>query len=128
MIQVLLMLMAPEITVDHQKAADDIINKAGDAALKRYKEISGKDSKIDYQTKVSDESAGGIVGSIMHRRIKVDNTLDERLKILEEKVSRKDADGKPFDDNDTDVNLTSRCCQRSERTFSARTPTESSTM
>jgi hypothetical protein len=119
------MLMAPEITVDHQKAADDIINKAGDAALKRYKEISGKDSKIDYQTEVSDESAGGIVGSIMHRRIKVDNTLDERLKILEEKVSRLDADEKPFED--ANVTLTSRCCQRSERTSSERIPTESST-
>ena len=81
------MLMASEVTIDHQKAAKEYINTAGDAALKRYKEISGRECKLDFQTEVSDESSGGIIGSVMNRRIKVDNTLDERLKILEEKVS-----------------------------------------
>jgi len=85
-LEVLLMLMAPEVTIDHQKAAGDFINNAGDAALKRYKEISGRDCKLDFQTEVSDESSGGVIGSVMNRRIKVDNTLDERLKILEEKM------------------------------------------
>lgn len=127
--QVLLMLMAPEVTIDHQKAAGDFINSAGDAALKRYKEISGRDCKLDFQTEVSDESSGGIIGSVMNRRIKVDNTLDERLKILEEKVSLHAINyamvprlkliepGLALD----------RCCQRSGPTFSARTPTGDST-
>jgi hypothetical protein len=115
------MLMAPEVTIDHQKAAGDFINNAGDAALKRYKEISGRDCKLDFQTEVSDESSGGVIGSVMNRRIKVDNTLDERLKILEEKVGLHA--GQIRDHASLSDTVIDRCCQRSGPTSSARTPT-----
>jgi vacuolar-type H+-ATPase subunit E/Vma4 len=82
------MLMSPEITIEHQKSAESFISKAGDAALKKYNEISGRESKITYEAEIPDEAAGGVVGSIMKGQIKVDNTLDERLKILEEQVCR----------------------------------------
>lgn len=42
---------------------------------------------MDYKGDLDDNSAGGIIGSIMNGRIKVDNTLDERLSILGEQVS-----------------------------------------
>jgi hypothetical protein len=35
---------------------------------------------------LNDDEAGGIVGSAMGGKIKIDNTLTERLKILEQKV------------------------------------------
>lgn len=81
------MLMNPEVTITHQPSASSIIEKAGESALSQFKDISGRESKLSYKGELADEAAGGIVGSIMNGRIKVDNTLDERLKILEEKVS-----------------------------------------
>lgn len=48
--------------------------------------MSGRASTIEYKDSLPDDSAGGIIGSTMQGRIKVDNTLNERLKILEEKM------------------------------------------
>jgi hypothetical protein len=45
--------------------------------------MSGRESKVSFESSLADDSAGGVVGS---GRIKVDNTLGERLQILEEKV------------------------------------------
>ena len=59
---------------------------AATAAGSRYKEMSGRESEIDFEDTLPDDSAGGVIGSTMAGRIKVDNTLGERLKILEEKV------------------------------------------
>ena len=85
--QVLLLLLSTEITLSHRPKDTDVVKKATDAALKRYKDMSGRESKVSYDRSLSDESAGGITGSTMAGRIKVDDTLEERLKILQEKVS-----------------------------------------
>ncbi len=42
---------------------------------------------MEFEASLPDDSAGGVIGSTLAGRIKVDNTLGERLKILEEKVS-----------------------------------------
>lgn len=62
------------------------MKKASDAAVKKYKDMSGRTSNIEYKDSLADDSAGGIIGSAMQGRIKVDNTLGERVKILEEKM------------------------------------------
>lgn len=49
--------------------------------------MSGRDCKIEFDGSLPDDSAGGVVGSTLGGKIKVDNTLEERLKILREKVS-----------------------------------------
>ena len=81
------MLMSEQVQIQHQPSAKELVQKAGDAAIKKYKDISGRECKLDYKGDLDDNSAGGIIGSIMNGRIKVDNTLDERLSILGEQVS-----------------------------------------
>ena len=76
------------MTLSHRPKDADVVKKAASAAQKRYKDMSGRESKVSFEAKLSDESAGGIVGSTMGGRIRVDDTLEERLKILQEKVSQ----------------------------------------
>ncbi|ORY29502.1 vacuolar ATP synthase subunit E [Naematelia encephala] len=85
-LEVLLKLLSSNITLTHRPKDTDAVKKSADAALKRYKDMTGRDTTIDYDASLSDDSAGGVVGSSMAGRIKVDNTLSERLKILEEKM------------------------------------------
>ncbi|GHJ86321.1 hypothetical protein NliqN6_2723 [Naganishia liquefaciens] len=86
-LEVLLILVSPEVLIEHTPSASEKVKNAGETALKKYTEISGRTSKIEYKDSLSDDtSSGGIIGSMMQGRIKVDNTLDARLKILEEKM------------------------------------------
>ncbi|ORX36490.1 vacuolar ATP synthase subunit E [Kockovaella imperatae] len=85
-LEILLLLLSTEVTLSHRPKDADVVKKATNAALKRYKEMSGRESKVSYDGSLSDESAGGITGSTMGGRIKVDDTLEERLKILQEKM------------------------------------------
>jgi vacuolar-type H+-ATPase subunit E/Vma4 len=74
--------------IEHTPSASEQVKKAGETALEKYKDISGRTSTIEYKDSLSDDTcSGGVIGSMMQGRIKVDNTLDERLKILEEQVS-----------------------------------------
>lgn len=87
-LQILLILVSPEVLIEHTPSANELVKKAGETALEKYTDISGRTSKIEYKDSLSDDTcSGGVIGSMMQGRIKVDNTLDERLKILEEKVS-----------------------------------------
>lgn len=85
--QVLLLLLAPQVTLSHRPKDSDLIKTATESAKGKYKEISGRQVEVKLESSLSDESAGGVVGTSMGGKIKVDNTLDERLKILREKVS-----------------------------------------
>jgi V-type H+-transporting ATPase subunit E len=84
--QVLLLLLAPEVKLEHRPKDANAVKKAAKKAEDRYKEMSGRETTIDFEATLNDDSAGGVIGSTMQGRIKVDNTLGERLKILEEKV------------------------------------------
>jgi len=81
------MLLASDVTIAHRPKDADLVKKAAKKAGDRYKEMSGRESKISFEDSLNDDSAGGVTGSTMGGRIRVDNTLQERLKILEEKVS-----------------------------------------
>lgn len=80
------MLLAPSVTLAHRPKDKSLVKKAAEAAVKQYKDISGREVKLEYDGSLPDDSAGGVVGSTMGGKIKVDNTLDERLQILQEKV------------------------------------------
>ncbi|KAK1927422.1 vacuolar ATP synthase subunit E [Papiliotrema laurentii] len=85
-LEVLLLLLAPEVKLEHRPKDANAVKKAAKKAEDRYKEMSGRETKIDFEATLNDDSAGGVIGSTMQGRIKVDNTLGERLKILEEKM------------------------------------------
>lgn len=80
------MLLSSEVTISHRPKDADVVKKAAKKAGERYKQMSGRESKVSFEDSLNDDSAGGITGSTMGGRIRVDNTLQERLKILEEKV------------------------------------------
>lgn len=80
------MLLSQNVTLAHRPKDKDVVKSAAKKAEGRYKDISGRETKIEFEDSLNDDSAGGVVGSTMQGRIKVDNTLGERLKLLEEKV------------------------------------------
>ena len=85
-LEVLLLLLAKDVEVAHRPKDAEIIKKAADGAIKKYKDISGRESEISFDPSLNDDNAGGIIGSTMHGRIKIDNTLEARLKILEDQM------------------------------------------
>jgi len=85
-LEVLLILVSPDVSFRHKQSEESVIKQAGDKALKRYKDVSGRDCKIDYVGDLGEDTSGGVIGSTLNGKIMVDNTLDERLTILEEKM------------------------------------------
>lgn len=84
--QVLLKLLSTDVTLSHRPKDAKLVEKSSQEAQKRYKDIAGRESNISFDPSLPDDSPGGIIGTAMGGKIKVDNTLEERLKILEEKV------------------------------------------
>ncbi|RSH84390.1 V-ATPase V1 sector subunit E [Apiotrichum porosum] len=85
-LEILLLLLSTDVNIVHRPKDEALVKSASDAALKQYKEMSGRESTIVFAADLADDSAGGVIGSAMVGRIKVDNTLSARLKILEEKM------------------------------------------
>lgn len=55
-LEILLLLLSPDITIQYKKSEEKVIKNAGDKALKRYKDVSGRDSKIEYVGDLAEES------------------------------------------------------------------------
>jgi Archaeal/vacuolar-type H+-ATPase subunit E len=140
-VQGYLQLLEPSVTVHSRSRDVEVVVQASDAAAEAYKEISGRDIEFDVQGTLSDEgwvsssfpifngiyidilynSAGGIKLVSGTRRITLDNTLDERLRLLEDRVS-------PPNYSSCRVHIylvLSRCYPRLEMTFLAQTRTAS---
>jgi len=62
------------------------MGKASKNAVNKYKEMTGRSVEVKLEEGLNDDEAGGVIGSSMGGKIKINNTLDERLKLLEEKV------------------------------------------
>jgi V-type H+-transporting ATPase subunit E len=62
------------------------MGKASKNAVTKYKEMTGRSVEVKLEEGLNDDEAGGVIGSSMGGKIKINNTLDERLKLLEEKV------------------------------------------
>jgi V-type H+-transporting ATPase subunit E len=82
-----LLLLSAEVTLAHRPKDTDMIKKVAESANKSYKEESGRECKLSFDASLPDDSAGGVIGSTLNGKIKVDNTLEERLRILREKVN-----------------------------------------
>ncbi|KAG5652316.1 hypothetical protein H0H81_005428 [Sphagnurus paluster] len=85
-VQGLLSVLEPTVTV-HTRARDvELATQAVENATKTYKEISGRDVQVGVEGTLSGDSAGGVKLVSGSRRITLDNTLDERLRLLEDRL------------------------------------------
>ncbi|KAI5117056.1 hypothetical protein M0805_005295 [Coniferiporia weirii] len=85
-VQGLLQLMEPEVTVIARPKDVTLVEKAAEGARAQYTELSGRDATVSVVGDLSNTIAGGIKLQSANRRITLDNTLDERLKLLESRM------------------------------------------
>jgi len=85
-IQGYLQVLEPSVTVHCRKRDVDAVKQAAERAAANYKEISGRDIEFDVEGTLSDDGAGGVKLVSGTRRITLDNTLDERLRLLEDRM------------------------------------------
>ncbi|KIK95207.1 hypothetical protein PAXRUDRAFT_827230 [Paxillus rubicundulus Ve08.2h10] len=85
-VQGYLQLMEPKVTLVAREVDTEIVQKAGEAAAETYTQISGRQVSFDVEGTLSNESAGGIKLVNGSKRIAIDNTLDERLRLLEDRM------------------------------------------
>ncbi|KAF5390936.1 hypothetical protein D9757_003921 [Collybiopsis confluens] len=78
-----LYLMEPSVIVYSRKSDLSIVEEAASNAADKYNETSGRDIKVDVQSTLSDDMRALISGT---GRITLDNTLDERLRLLEDRM------------------------------------------
>jgi len=81
-----LYLMEPSVVVHSRKSDVTAVEEAAFTAAEKYKEISGRDIKVDVKGTLSDDIAGGVKLVSGTGRITLDNTLDERLRLLEDRM------------------------------------------
>ncbi|KAF9008725.1 ATPase V1/A1 complex subunit E [Cyathus striatus] len=85
-VQGFLQLMEPSATVHVRKSDVDSVKQASQNAAKTYKKLSGKDIEFDVEGTLSDDITGGVTLVSGSNRITIDNTLDERLRLLEDRM------------------------------------------
>ncbi|KAF8234506.1 ATPase, V1/A1 complex, subunit E [Tricholoma matsutake] len=85
-VQGFLQILEPSVTVHSRKRDVDVAKRAAESAARTYKDISGKDIEFDVQGTLDDDGAGGVKLASGSRRITLNNTLDERLRLLEERM------------------------------------------
>ncbi|KAI0826563.1 ATPase V1/A1 complex subunit E [Trametes gibbosa] len=85
-VQGFLSLLEAEVTVHSRKKDVEVVQRAADGAAKQYNEISGRTIKPSVAGTLSDDIAGGVKLVSGNLRITLDNTLDERLRLLEDRM------------------------------------------
>ncbi|EGN94358.1 hypothetical protein SERLA73DRAFT_188202 [Serpula lacrymans var. lacrymans S7.3] len=85
-VQGYLQLLEPNVTLHARERDADVVARAAESASQVYNELSGRTVKFEVETTLSKECAGGIKLTSGTRRINIDNTLDERLRLLEDRV------------------------------------------
>ncbi|KAK0240823.1 ATPase, V1/A1 complex, subunit E [Armillaria nabsnona] len=81
-----LQLMEPSVTLFARKQDVSLVEEAAANAAQTYKEISGWEVKYNIEGSLGGDGAGGIKLVNGSRRITIDNTLDERLRLLEDRM------------------------------------------
>ncbi|KIM43618.1 hypothetical protein M413DRAFT_443542 [Hebeloma cylindrosporum] len=82
-----LYILEPAVTIYSRKSDVDIVKQAATTASRTYKEISGRDISFEVQGTIADEaSQGGVKLVSGSGRITLDNTMEERLRLLEDKM------------------------------------------
>ncbi|KII85601.1 hypothetical protein PLICRDRAFT_116305 [Plicaturopsis crispa FD-325 SS-3] len=85
-VQGFLQLLEPSVTVHSRPKDVELVKQASASAAETYKEISGREVTVEVEGSLSDEGAGGIKLVSGSNRITIDNTLDERLRLLEDRM------------------------------------------
>jgi V-type H+-transporting ATPase subunit E len=85
-LQGVLALLEPSVSVSARGKDKAVVERAVQDAAAQYKEISGREVKVSVDGSLSDDSAGGVRLASGSGRITLDNTLDERLRLLEDSV------------------------------------------
>ncbi|KAJ3542228.1 hypothetical protein NM688_g5996 [Phlebia brevispora] len=85
-VQGFLSLLEPEVIIQSRQKDVPIAQKATDNAIKQYAEISGRNVKATVYGELSNDLAGGVTLISGNLRITLDNTLDERLRLLEDRM------------------------------------------
>jgi len=81
-----LFLMEQSVVIHTRKSDVSIVEDAASTAAERYKEASGREIKTEVKGTLSDDIAGGVKLVTASGRITLDNTLDERLRLLEDRM------------------------------------------
>lgn len=85
-VQGFLRLLETEVSIHVREADADVAKEAAEAASKQYTEISGRRVKYELITSLSPDLAGGAKLVSGNERITLDNSLDERLRLLEDRM------------------------------------------
>ncbi|GAA5853568.1 hypothetical protein JCM9279_001317 [Rhodotorula babjevae] len=85
-LQALFTLMEKDIKVSGRPKDQELLKKATEQAAAVFKEQAGFEVKTEVDDQLGDKSAGGVLIRGYGSRITVTNTLDERLRILEEQM------------------------------------------
>lgn len=83
LLQGLLDLVEPSVEVTARSGDVQLVQDVSESAVKRYKEITGRDTKVSVKEGLSKDSAGGLILAGHGGRIQLNNTLEERLRLLE---------------------------------------------
>lgn len=85
-LQGLLQLMEPKVTVTVKSNDVQLAQDAAKQAEKDFKEKSGKSTSVTVQEGLDKDSAGGVKLAGHGGKITINNTLDERLRLLEDRM------------------------------------------
>jgi len=85
-LQAFFSLMDKNVTITCRSKDQELVSESAGIAADEFEKSSG--FKVDFKVKegLSNQSSGGIVINGFSGKIKVDNTIEERLRILEEKM------------------------------------------
>ncbi|KAF9234331.1 ATPase V1 A1 complex subunit E [Melanogaster broomeanus] len=85
-VQACLQLMDLNVTLIAREKDAELVQKAGEAAAETYTQLSGRQVICDVESTLSNAGAGGVKLVSGSKRITIDNTLDERLRLLEDRM------------------------------------------
>ncbi|BGP19568.1 hypothetical protein JCM10213_000168 [Rhodosporidiobolus nylandii] len=85
-LQALFTLMEKDIKVLGRPKDQQLLEKAAQEAAEQFEQDAGFKVNLEVETELPDKSAGGVVLRGYGSRITVDNTLDQRLRLLEERM------------------------------------------
>nr|GAT58864.1 vacuolar ATP synthase subunit E [Mycena chlorophos] len=85
-VQGFLQVYEPSVTVHCRRRDTSLAQQAAESAAATFKALSGREIKFDVEGSLPDDSAGGVKLVSGSKRITLDNTLDERLRLLEDRM------------------------------------------
>ncbi|KAL4402500.1 V-ATPase V1 sector subunit E [Malassezia pachydermatis] len=86
LLECLLNLHEPTVEVLARSTDVQNVQSVVKDAVKQYKEMTGRETEVDVKEGLSKDSAGGLILTAQQGRIRLDNTLEQRLKLLEEQM------------------------------------------